>query len=228
MDNKQETWREIPGFPGYEASDWGRVRSFKKRVGSAGGWKIADEPQRVLSQGVRGYRNNHPFVMLCREGRPTVLFVSRLIMLAFEGEPPEGMLVHHLDGDAANNRLENLRYDSREEIARQAARRGRYGKMSEAEVVEMRERYATGEDVETLARNYGICVNSVYRTCTGRGYVAAGGPITRRQVKTTPEQVKEIRRRYAAGELQKDLAVEFGVHFTTVSRYCARNRRAGA
>jgi len=211
MDNKQETWREIPGFPGYEASDWGRVRSFKKRVGSAGGWKIADEPQRVL-----------------REGRPTVLFVSRLIMLAFEGEPPEGMLVHHLDGDAANNRLENLRYDSREEIARQAARRGRYGKMSEAEVVEMRERYATGEDVETLARNYGICVNSVYRTCTGRGYVAAGGPITRRQVKTTPEQVKEIRRRYAAGELQKDLAVEFGVHFTTVSRYCARNRRAGA
>lgn len=37
--------------------------------------------------------------------------------------------------------------------------------------------------------------------------------------KLTDEQALEVRRRYYAGEMQKDLAAEFGVHPSTIGNY---------
>lgn len=40
--------------------------------------------------------------------------------------------------------------------------------------------------------------------------------------KLTPIEVREIRRRAEAGELQKDLALEFGIHKDNICRICRR------
>lgn len=40
--------------------------------------------------------------------------------------------------------------------------------------------------------------------------------------KLNPAMVREIRERHTTGELQKDLAEEFGVNFRTISEICRR------
>ncbi|MBS69398.1 MAG: hypothetical protein CMK98_13830 [Pseudomonas sp.] len=93
-------WREVPGFPAYEVSDHGDVRSRK--------WAASRYLNPTLSHG-------YPTVRLRRDGKDHSLRVHRLVLLAFSGACPPGQEVRHLDGDAMNNRLSNLRYGTSSE-----------------------------------------------------------------------------------------------------------------
>lgn len=95
----KEHWRTIPGFPDYEVSDWGTVRSWMKR-----------RPH-VLKGSPRP--SGHLNVSLVpREGVYKTLQIHQAVMLAFVGPRPEGLHTCHNDGNPANNRLGNLRYDT--------------------------------------------------------------------------------------------------------------------
>jgi len=76
-----EIWKPISGFPGYEVSDQGDVRSFKKRSGNK--WIVADDPQRILkpSANRHGYRG----AGLCHDGKLHYVRVADLVMEAFCG-----------------------------------------------------------------------------------------------------------------------------------------------
>jgi len=105
-----ETWRPIPGWEGYyEASDLGRIRSMTRRVPGRrpSGQAV---PGRVLKlvPGKDGYLT----VTLCRAGIGKPGRVHRLVLLAFTGAPPLGLVGCHNDGDRMNNRLDNLRWDT--------------------------------------------------------------------------------------------------------------------
>lgn len=95
-----ERWAPIPGAPGYEVSTFGNVRHRKV-------YRVGEVVTRVDQRKGKGYRTVYI-------GR--VLSVHRAVLLAFVGEPPvptDGSpttYAHHLDGDKANNRLENLRW----------------------------------------------------------------------------------------------------------------------
>lgn len=104
-----EQWRPVPGYPGYEVSDLGRVMSYRR------------SRPKVLRQGVhpKGYLR----VGLYGESRdgaryrysPNTLTVHQLVMQAFVGPCPDGMEIRHLDGDPTNNALSNLRYGTHAE-----------------------------------------------------------------------------------------------------------------
>lgn len=86
--------RDIPGYPGYQASAGGRVWSAKtsrylKPQADKGGYLI-------IAPSVDG------------KARPSR--VHRLIALAYLGPCPPGMEVRHLNGAPADNRVENLAY----------------------------------------------------------------------------------------------------------------------
>ncbi len=105
-----EIWRNIPGFPDYQASNLGRIRSFK-----SGEWKVL----RQTPHSKTGYL----VVSLRRDGKYFARSVHRLIAAAFLGKA-NGQDVNHTNGDKHDNSIKNLEYLSRGDNHRHAYRTG--------------------------------------------------------------------------------------------------------
>lgn len=101
-----EQWAPVPDFPGYSVSSFGEVRGSR-------GWLLKPWVDR------KGYQK----VSLYREGRRANFLVSRLVLLSFVG-PGDGLDACHNNGDQADNRLSNLRWDTRAENIRDQLRHG--------------------------------------------------------------------------------------------------------
>lgn len=102
-----EEWKDIPGWEGeYQVSTEGNCRGLD-RINHLG--------RRIKGKPVKGAVNSgkHHQVGLCRNGKRTLFQTHRLVMLTFVGPCPDGMEVCHNNGNALDNRLENLRYDTR-------------------------------------------------------------------------------------------------------------------
>jgi hypothetical protein len=96
-----EAWRPIEGYPDYEVSSLGRVRSLK--------WGKV----RILkaSRGAQDYRAVDLYANRVR----VTLLVHRLVARAFLGPRPDGLETRHLSGDKADNSVANLRYGTHSE-----------------------------------------------------------------------------------------------------------------
>ena len=96
----QEEWRPVVGFEGlYQVSNLGRVRNARN------GFPMAISR---ASKGAGRVEKEHAAVYLYREGHMFKRRVHVLVLEAFRGERPEGMLALHRDDDKDNNTLENL------------------------------------------------------------------------------------------------------------------------
>jgi hypothetical protein len=115
MVTSEEIWKPIPGFPGYEVSDQGDVRSYRKR-GRGGSFYI--DPHLLKPSPDGKYRQ----VCLRKNGQSHVKHISTLVLLAFVGPKPSGLEACHNDGDHANDKLTNLRYDSHDGNMKDLAR----------------------------------------------------------------------------------------------------------
>lgn len=122
MIGGMERWKDISGYEGYyQVSDWGNVRSVD-RVAANGAWW----PGKLLKTPLR---SGYPCVDLSRGTRMTV-HVHVLVMLAFVGPRPEGMVICHFDGDPTNNHLANLRYDTHSSNMLDSVRHGTHPRNS--------------------------------------------------------------------------------------------------
>jgi len=208
-----ETWKPIPGFPGYEVSDHGRVRSFK-RHGSGG---IEDAPQRILK--TAAHQGGYAFVCLSHDGTRHIKRNCQLVLLAFVGPCPDGMEVCHNDGNPQNDHLDNLRYDTHAGNMRDAR------KLCHSKIAQLRREKASGQPTETLARRYGIAISTAISICTGRLYSNAPGPLTRYNF-SEPEIITIRERRAKGGELLHRLAAEYGTSESSMSKICSGDRYA--
>lgn len=117
MADHTERWLPIPGYDGYEASNLGRIRSWKP-------WRSTPVP-RVL----KWYLNTsgYPVVGITRNGeRQRDHKVHRLVTETFLGPLPLGLETRHLDGDKTNNVLSNLVYGTTSENQRDRIRHGNH------------------------------------------------------------------------------------------------------
>lgn len=219
-----EQWKPIPGFPLYEASTLGNIRSYQKRNGRPCPHVLKPTPN-----GKKRLR-----VFLARDGKIHSLQVHRLVLKTFVGPCPEGMEACHNNDDCHDNRISNLRWDTPEANREDQRKNGKYclgenrpeSKLTEAQVIEIRTRFANGEEAKKLADEYGICVDNIYHIKSGHVWKHVGGPINyighnhgsnNGSVKLTEIEVLKIRELYKQGKTGSQIAPMFGISRRNVS-----------
>ena len=159
-----ELWKPIPGYEGlYEAGDLGNIRSLDRQVKHSDGYARLHKG-RVRKQSVNptGYFT----VRLGKEGKQKTHYVHALILTAFRGPRPDGYQCCHNDGNPLNNRLSNLRWDTRlgncadRKLHGTVAKGEKHGasKLTEAEVRAIR---ADSRHHTIVAKDYGVSIRHV-------------------------------------------------------------------
>lgn len=120
-----EFWRPVPDAPGYEASSLGRVRSVDRVIHYRDG-RTYKYRGRVLRP-VTNPRNGYLYVAI---GKTRTVAVHRLVLLAFIGEPPDGMECRHLNGVRTDARLDNLTWGTSRENNHDIVKHGNHRQAS--------------------------------------------------------------------------------------------------
>ena len=151
-----ENWLPAVGYEGvYEISDHGRV----KRVRAANSTTVG----RILKPRVH-HPHGHLHVDLWSGGRRQDMRVHRIVLEAFVGPRPVGYECRHLDGNSANNRIENLCWGTHtqneaDKLRHGTSNRGEQNgraKLTEDDVVEIRRLLAQGMTCVEISRPFGV------------------------------------------------------------------------
>lgn len=213
----EEKWLPIEGFPGYEVSDLGRIKSTKFNK------------TKILASvvGPQGYLN------ICIHQKRQYLFrVHKLVAETFLGKKPEGCECRHLDGNKLNNNLSNLRWGTRKENVSDMMRHGTYSpppkktgesahsaKLTQADVEKIRSLAGTISG-KKLAMLFGVNPSNISAIIRGKiwshlpkkdspKFIRRGSEIE--SSKLTEAIVSEIHMLSSQGYNQKEIANMFGV-----------------
>lgn len=100
-----EEWKDIKGYNGmYQISSYGRVKSLKR-------YKVGKEHFKKPSIGRDGYE----YIMLWKDNKFKRFPIHRLVAIAFIRNDDVKPQVDHIDTNKTNNRVENLRWVTRQE-----------------------------------------------------------------------------------------------------------------
>jgi len=97
--------KPIPGFDNYCITKDGRVWSFPRRKSSKNGIWLKSFT----------HLSGHLSVCLYKNNKKSTKHIHRLVLETFVSKCPEGMECRHLDGNPANNSLDNLRWGTTKE-----------------------------------------------------------------------------------------------------------------
>ena len=167
----EDSFKSIEGFPGYRVSRAGEVQSCWNRRGRRGGMTDNWLPLTPIL-----CRWGHLAVNLHRGGRKYRRFIHRLVLETFVGPRPPKLICCHWDGNPANNRLENLRWDTHksncDDMLRHGNRRmgetGTKAKLKEVEVREIRRLVAEGVAPDDLEARFGVGSPNIKAIACGR------------------------------------------------------------
>ena len=121
-----EEWREIPGFPEYQVSSHGRVRSYYKANGYGGGFTCDRSITPNILRQTPLKKSGHMRVYLYHNGIKVSLLVHRLVAIAFIPNPNGYPKVRHRDDNPKNNNVENLEWGTQGDNIRDCIERGRF------------------------------------------------------------------------------------------------------
>jgi hypothetical protein len=163
-DKPGEGWRSVVGYEGwYQVSNMGRVRRIK-----AG-------PRAVIGRhlGQSENRDGYLMVPLSRGSVSKSCTVHKLVGEAFIGPRPQGWYgINHKDGNKGNNLLSNLEWSSYAQNTQHAfdtgliknrirGSRHHQAKINEAQAVEIRSRYLSGESPSAIACDFKLTNTTV-------------------------------------------------------------------
>ena len=170
----QELWLPVPGWERfYRVSNHGNAESLgrmtdRKSPSGVPYQRWIDGRRLKLSRNNVGYY----WVHLSDDGRKKSVKIAHLVMAAFVGPRPEGLQVAHLDGNKANNRLDNLQYKTPAANALDRITHGTSGKgeknsqakLSDQERYEIQRLYHfDSTPVAVIAEAFGISFQHVYK-----------------------------------------------------------------
>ena len=156
----EEIWKSIPGFIGYEVSNTGKFRSYRHPHWKTKGLRAYP---RLLTVHVGMFGYVHVSLMT-NDGRLVTKAAHSIVLLAFVGPRPKGLVCCHKDGNRRNNRLSNLRWDTPEANYQDrvligtdiAGERNPSVKLTETDVREIRRRADAGESYPSIGRDFPV------------------------------------------------------------------------
>ena len=219
-----ERWKDIKGYEGqYQVSDLGRIRSLDRLVNVGQSNTKRRIRGCILNPGHSSHGHQH--VTLCDgSGSRKTALVHQKVIEAFVGPRPKGQEVCHNNGNAKDNRLSNLRYDTHKNNQAQRKEHGTHlpgeenpwSKLTNDQVLEIVKLYNQGNSSKDIGNLFGIDRHHVLVIIRGEAWSHITGiktpPLNLKstaQSKLTEAQANEIIKRVKQGEMQKDLAVEF-------------------
>lgn len=108
---KKEIWKDIPNYNGYQVSNLGRVRTYNKTTYTEK-HGIRHWKNRILKQKLQQRKNKRKDyrVELWNEGKHKTFLVARLVAFTFLNKDINNskLTVNHIDGNSANNNINNL------------------------------------------------------------------------------------------------------------------------
>ena len=111
----EEVWRAIPGFPDYEVSNIGNVRSVDRSFVNSIGRHCVLKGKPIIPRLEKGY---HRVGVRGEDRKKVMMSVHRAVALAFLPNPYSYATVNHINGIKNDNRVENLEWCSvKENIA---------------------------------------------------------------------------------------------------------------
>ncbi|QHJ80611.1 MAG: hypothetical protein [Bacteriophage sp.] len=163
-----EVWRAIPGYPGYEASSLGNIRSFRSANGRGG---LKTTPTPVKPTLIKG----KPYYQVTLGKGDGTYYQARLHVLILETFiGPKPSVFHegcHNDGNPDNNQESNLRWGTKadnEEDRRSHGKQIRGSKspntnLTEADVLDIRQGLAEGKTGVELSKKYQLGRSAISR-----------------------------------------------------------------
>lgn len=172
MSDKDTTsveYRDVSGAIGYRVGNDGSVWSSRQRArgGCRGNHWVLGGPWRLMTPGLNSY--GYPVVNIRRNGKPRPVGVHTLVLEAFVGPKPDGMGCRHLNGDPADNRLENLAWGSQSENVQDMVRHGTVcagerrsnAKLTDVIVRRIRQMRKDGMAIRDIALSLGVHFSTV-------------------------------------------------------------------
>lgn len=168
-----EQWKPVVGYEGlYEVSSLGRVKSLDRLCRSD---KRSDQwmKGKLLKPRINKTRQNRCTVVLNKEGKIVYAYISRLVLIAFIGLPPDKHDAAHWDGNPMNNRLDNLRWatviqnmqDKNRHGTAPIGTRNAMAKLTEKDVAHIKQTYKRNSYHDSnalkLARQFGVSRGTV-------------------------------------------------------------------
>lgn len=127
---EDEVWLDIQGFPFYQVSNYGRIRSLTKKVNHSCG--TATKDGKILRQ--HKTKKGYSCVGLTLNGKVKTKRVHRLVALTFKENPDKKQTVNHKDGIKSNNNVSNLEWATNTENTRHAWKIGLCSKRIQTEL----------------------------------------------------------------------------------------------
>lgn len=179
MKEKTEEWRVFPLFNGnYEVSNLGRVRSIDKIVRKFSVLVGMDVDQfykgKILKQS-KADKYGHLSVHIGFEKKRYKIPVHQMVLIAFTCDRPEGMVACHNNGDAADNRVENLRWDTQAENNADRKRHNRYANCENHPMAKLTRKQALeiigcSKTITQISKEYGISQSHAWRLKRGESW----------------------------------------------------------
>lgn len=117
-----EIWKEVKGYKGYEVSNFGNLRSYRKR-GSKNA--MYDKPKQVKPSLQKTHCKEYFKHNLVKDGKQKHEYAHRIVAKAFIPNIENKPQVHHIDNNGLNNNIDNLQWvtNSENQMAREGFER---------------------------------------------------------------------------------------------------------
>lgn len=174
-----ETWLPILGYEGiYEVSNLGNIRSLD-RYRHGGGFILGRAMKTSTTMG-------YPYFNASKDGVCNPMYVHFAVASAFLGARESGKQINHKDGNKRNNCVDNLEYVTPSEnmshaiehslnrVPKPDNRGERHGmsKLSNAQVLEIKNDLIAGEPVKEIAQKYNVSKSTIHDIKSGRTWLS--------------------------------------------------------